>query len=254
MANRPISSRPCVPTPHQGFTLVEFMLALAVAAIIIIAALTLYTAQMENVRAQKTVYAIQDLEETANSNYANNTSYSTIEGALADLPTLYVLTQEVPEGVVYTAPPAGNPTAAAFANLWGGTFTISTNNSVSGTNDLIVFSLSQIPHDSCVSIMNALAPVQYDTTVNGTLVGLSPPANAANNGRYTLNMNQALGLCQTSNNTMVFRLLKPLNFLQMRNYPLAGTMTAQESAWITPQYNRVQAAMAAREAAQVAIP
>jgi len=163
-----------------------------------------------------------------------------------------------------------------FSNAWGGTWSLSTTSSAlfpSITLDLATITMTGVPNRACTTIISDLSPGLYDTQVNGTLVGLTPVKTTTSPGRDRLNMSQALPLCAHDTNTLVLRRLKSYSVSQMRWGPaVLDAVNAHEGDQVTSvdvngnpvytsqpgnvtaNFNRIKAAMTARETAQLAIP
>jgi prepilin-type N-terminal cleavage/methylation domain-containing protein len=253
-------------TVAPGFTLLEFIIAIVLGLIITSLTLVVGADHINDQQAQDATFAVRQITLMANGAYSQNTGYITREGERVSMPILYGLDQTVPRGVVNAAAEGAAPGVGDFQNVWGGTYTVSTGNSVATAagacggavappNDLLVVTLTNVPPKACNQLIGSLAPEVYDTTVNGALVGLGPLPGGGVQGRSAVRYSQAGPLCSRQDrSTLVFRTLKPINFAQLRNNPMTNTLTPTEAACVLPQYNRVQAALAARETAQLALP
>lgn len=248
----------------KAFTLVEFMLALVISTIIVALVVSVAMDHDQDQRAEEAAYAVTALRQEAEAAYSNNMGFMTYNGAQITGPTLFTYDKRFPRGVINTAAPGALPTAAQITNYWGGTFTVSSDSSVATSpgpcggaarapNDLLKISLTQVPIKACVQMASILAPKSYDTTINGTLVGLDPAPDAAGPGRRNVRYEQAGPLCVDAGNTLVFRSLKPLALNTLRGYPPTTNLTPTEAACTLPEYNRVQNALTAREDAQSAL-
>lgn len=255
----------------KGFGLIEVLLVLAIAAIITALAIRQFHEQSETQEALTAAAGIVRLEDIANQLYANSLGYDqtyvtptstqpfTYNGsgatAPADMVTLYESQATWPTAFNVALPASGTPTDADFTSPWGGAVTVGTASTDGVTQDLLTITLASVPPDVCTTLLSILAPDQYSTTVNGNLVGLSPPPDAAGNGYTQVNWSQAGPLCNASTgNTIVFSVLKPLNFFNLRHPIVTPTLSPTEAAMLNPEYARVINAIAARNAAQGALP
>lgn len=238
----------------RGFTLVEFILALLVGMLVIIGVLALYYERTQILNGQRTVTAIQTLQETANNGYPNSSGFTTQAdgaGTVASMGELLTISGGVlPEGVVESD--------GTYKNRWGGGFSVSVESTdgVPGVhNDLLVIELNAIPPGPCAAMVGKLAAAMYDTTVNGALVGLAPEATVEATNRNEVRYDQMMPLCTAGeSNTIRFRALKEFHYASLRAHPFMNTFNATEAALIQPHYARIEAALANREAEQVALP
>ncbi len=249
----------------SGFTVIEFALAIIVGLLIVASAVMVGAHRSEDLHAYEAATAILDIRDTAAQAYASNTAYTDSAGTAVTLPLLFGLNNRLPRAVINNAAPGSTPTAAQLGNIWGGTYAVgvasSTNTAtpacavapVGPAMDILSITITKVPAQACVDMVGQVAPRMYDTTVNGSLVALTPPPASGLPGRGFVKMSQAAPLCNGSANTIVFRALKPLNFSTLRSNPMTSNPTSAELACLNPQYNRVMNAMAARETAQAAL-
>lgn len=242
--------------PSRGFTLVEFLLALLVGAVAMLGVWVAYNDRLETIKAQKTAVAVKTLIADANHVYANSQTFTSQRngaGAVATFADVAAAVPTLPEGLVVVSSGSGS----SYSNYWGGTFGMTVENSdgPSGTNrDMLVFTLDSLPSTACLTLLTNMGLNVYDMRINGTLVGLTPAATAAAQNRNQIRFDQAVPLCFSTGNRVVLRTLKEYSYALMRYHPFLPTMNAEESARVLPQYNRIETAMARREAAQLALP
>ena len=247
-----------------GFTLIEFILGLVISMIVVATVLAVGISQRQDQEAVETEFAVTSLKAQAQNAYSQSMGFMTADGTPITTQDLFSYGQIFPRGVVNTAPPGTVPTDSQITNDWGGTIAVSADNSVPTSPapcggaarppyDLLRITLTKVPAKACSQMVGTLAPQSYDTYVNGSLVALDPAPSSAGPGRSSVRYSQAAPLCNHDQNTLVFRSLKPLALYTLRSYPPTTNLTPSESACTLPEYNRVQNAMAAREAAQAAL-
>lgn len=249
----------------KGFTVLEFIVAMVLALIITALVLTTASDQALAERVGETSSAIQNIQAMADSAYMGSPGYTDASGNTASLPALYLMDNSAPIGIsAHPAVPTA-PVAADFSNEWGGSFTVTVQSSGNvpppvapctgasqPADDLLTITLSSIPANACGALVMAVAAHDYDTYVNGALVPLSPAPTGTSQGRGSVG--SLAGLCSQASNTMVFRSLKPINSNSLQEYPYAPPATqADANACMAAQYDRVSAAMQARETAQAAL-
>lgn len=249
----------------RGFTVLEFIVAMTLALIITALVLSVAADEALTERVSETASAVRNIQSMAQQAYSGSPGFADAAGNTPTMPSLYLLDNGAPIGVsAHPAIPTA-PVATDFSNEWGGAFTVGVQSTGTApppvppctgapvpTNDLLVITLSGIPAKACGAIAVAVAPSSYDTTVNGSLVPLVPAPTSTSQGRGSIG--SLAGLCSQSSNTLIIRSLKPVSPSLMQDYPYAKPATeAQAAACSAIQYNRVYAAMQAREAAQAAL-
>lgn len=251
---------------RNGYTIIEFMLALALGIVIVAVSVALGVQRSKDVQNQAMGQAVLRVKAMANAACAQSISYMDANGNPVTLPFLYSLNDRLPIQIVNTAAAGSTPTASQLKDIWGGSIILgveSTTNSATPAcaagptgpaNDLLTITLNNVPSSACMQVIGIVAPHMYDTYVDGNLIKLDPPPSAGAPGRNAVDPVQAGPFCSSgSTHTLKFRALKPLNFANLRDHPMTTHITASELACVQPQYNRIQAALAARETAQQAL-
>lgn len=235
---------------QSGFTLVETLLALGLGILVMVAVYIGYATKRTDAEIEILDTAIDVVISKASMAYSSEPGYRLNNGSnrLITSENLAADVGGLPEGFVAT----GN--AAQYNNFWNGQANITAQSSNGSIYDLLTITLTNLPTRVCVDLVNRVAPRVYDTRVNNSLVGLTPARNREGLGRNAVKPGQMVPLCQQNGNTVQIRHLKPFNFTIIRSQPIGQTMTAAEDAAITPNYNRIEAALTARETAQNAIP
>jgi hypothetical protein len=244
----PISCR------YHGFALIELLLVLGVGVLIISLVWSTYASRNEDVKVVRTLDGLNRLVDIADSSYSTTAGYSRVVGATTQYATvadLHASAKELPDSILDLG-------AGAYSNLWGGTWTASVENSTGTAADLLALTVTQLPSYACLQLVGFASPKMYDTTINGTLVGLSPARTTAVLGRSEIRVPTTVSLCAAATNTIKFRHFKPVDYTMLRNHPFGQTLdpnpASVENTVYVPTYNRVEAAITAREAAQVALP
>lgn len=247
-----------LPSRQAGFSLVELMLALGIGVLVMAAVYAAYDSRRDDAEVSVLVADLDNLVYKANMAYAGNGEYAETGGTTVPLTTqrLNNATGGLPAAFI----PDTNY-ASGFRHYWGGQATLATASTNGGTvRDLLTVSLEDVSPDVCLTLVGLVAPRTYDTRVDGTLVGLTPARSAGSMGRFNIRVSQVSDLCAQDQNDVVFRYIKPLNYSVFRSLPVTKTFVPGESAdsdeatAIVANYNRVEAAMDARETAQLAIP
>lgn len=268
-----------LPKRQQGYSLIEVIFAIGIGLAITAAVWEAYSDQRVVSRTTNQGKTVVDLFEQLNWVYSNNISFQTqplfdplIAGqsnpppgtsanALVSQPAsmdqlVAANNGALPEGIQLNN--------GEYQNIWGGTWDVDVGSTDGGlTNDLLAVSINGVPGTECSLLIQQLAPSMYDTTVNNTLVGLTPARTNIDPGRQTVDFEQAFPLCNDDEpNTIVFRRLKEIQLSDLRRIkPLTGTLTNEERGETTAnrhhrisylsQFNRVQNALNARETAQI---
>lgn len=198
---------------------------------------------------------IDSLVYKANMAYANTHQYvqgttpisaQRLDGAVNGLPNAFI-----PDGSV----------ASGFRHFWGGQIAIGAASTDGGTTrDLLTITLSDISPEVCIDLVGRIAPRMYDTRINGSLVGMRPARTPDSQGRNHIRVERAVSLCGANKSQVLFRYLKPLDYSVFRSLPVTTTFTpghtpgSDAETAILANYNRIEAALNAKEAAQLAIP
>lgn len=254
---------PCRPRrASQGYALVELILTLGIGAVIAAAVWSVYAERRVLIRGTEHAQAIKLLQAKADEAYALSIEFESDDGSGTGTTEALTLARlanasngELPREVI--------PSGTLYTHYWGGTWAMSAESASGGAYmDLQVLEMTAVPQGECRIILQQVAPLMYDTHVNGDLVGLelAPGSTIARN---SLNYAQSMPLC-VATNTMRFRKLKELNVSDLRrSQPVYGPLTPEERGEVDggrhyqeaflPHYDRMQAAMAARETAQQAL-
>lgn len=238
------------PIVSRGFALIELLLVLGIGTALMVAVWAMYATRNEDLRVEQSFDAIDQLVMAADSNYSSSRGYflATTPAQPATLAQLHAAIGELPDPIIHQG-------GSSYTNPWGGTWTVSAASTAGTHLDLLTIALTNLPAQSCVSLVSRMAPRMYDTRVNNTLVGLAPARTTDAAGRNQVRAGQLIPLCQQANNTVLFRRLKPINYSMLRDQPMdPNTLSARETTDYLPVFQRVEQAMANREAAQVAIP
>ena len=243
---------------QSGFSLIELLLALGIGVLVMAAVYAAYDGRRTDAEVAVLDADLDALVQKADMAYASSGQYAVIAGSA--VPVNAQRLNDVAGGL----PSAFIPDASmssGYRTFWGGQATVgaaSTNGGV--TLDLLTVTLAGIPSTACLDLVGRMAPRMYDTRVNGTLVGLTPARTSANQGRFSIRVEQAAPLCSGDSNTVLFRHLKPLDYNAFRSHPAGKNFEpgvdaqSDEATAIQANYTRVEAALAARETAQLAIP
>lgn len=223
---------------QKGYTLFEVILvvvAISVGATIIFSA---YDDQRQQARMEK---EMTQLEKTIE--IIDNFSYGSL---LYQEPSFDWLNDsgQIPADFEYT--PGTNTLNASW-----GSVSMDTQSSLgSGPQDLLALTFDGLSDDTCIQVLKNFATNSYETRVNGDLVGLSPSANENRVGRHQIRWGQAAGLCEDRNNEVEVLKLKPVELSNLLPKSPRLPSPAQEAEYIA-QYNRMKAALAAREYRQL---
>lgn len=250
---------------NKGFMLVELIMTLGIGAIIAVSVWAVYSERQVLTRGTETGLAVEQLIFQADASYTSSIEYTQGGNPITMQALSFSMDNELPRGV--------EREGATYVNRFGGTWSLGTASSISTTlQDILVVTATDIPRSECQVIMSHVAPFVYETYVNGTLVHLHPMTPADGDSRNSVNLEQAMPLCQGASNTMVFHHLKDLKLPDLRRYhPYADDLTDEERGIVpTPcdpphcvpwryqetyldHYNRLHAAWDARESAQSAM-
>ena len=248
-----------ISRPAQfGFSLVELLLALGIGVLVMAVAFMAYDTRRSDAEVNVLDADIDALIYKANMAYSNSNQYVQTAGspdpitaqglndAVGGLPNAFIPDSGVPSG---------------FSHFWGGEVVLGAASSNGGAIlDLFTITLFSIPPEVCIDLVGRLAPRMYDTQVDGGLVGLQPARTAARQGRNAIRVEQVAPLCAGNENDIVFRYLKPLNYSMFRSLPVTPSFTSgetpgsDEETAILGNFNRIEAAINAREAAQIVLP
>lgn len=242
---------------QKGFTLIELLLSSMVGLLIAASAYAVYKSAKADTEVKKTYDLVDVLFRDAQLITVNKTVFTVdnVGGGEHDLTIADLLNakggiDELPNGTFLV-------NGTTISHPMGGDLTVSSQSSTGvGAKDLVEITLTQVPRRQCTHFLSRVVNANvYDMYVNNQLVGLFPAADANSIGRSEVRPEHASGLCAANQySTIRVRQLKEIHYSKMRASPYGPFMSTQESANITPLYNRNEAALTAREAAQVAIP
>ena len=141
---------------QQGFALVELGLALLVVAILVVAAVTLYTNNLRQTSISNNVTYIQNIASTAKANYGTRNQYGAVTTAVAV--RSHIIPTTLRDGQAATAT---NPFGAAIT-------TVSSNGT--GTADLLTLTWGNVPASQCTEIVIGVSGSMRRITVGTTVV------------------------------------------------------------------------------------
>ena len=248
------------PHREKGLALVELIITLGIGALIATSVWVAFAERRVISTGSTQAFAVTDLMDLADRSYASSIGFSTGGSGASQSISLDQLAASAQNDL-----PAGVSVAGGGdVNDFGGAWTVTAESTNGGTTlDLVRIQATNIPRGQCRVMLQQVSPFIYDTRVNGTLVGLERTAgNSTLTTRNSLNFAQALPLCQATN-TMQFRRMKAMKLTDLRRIqPFPSTLTPEERG-LQPSfsyqenyqfhYDRVQAALSAREAAQAAL-
>ena len=243
---------------QSGFSLVELLLALGIGVLVMAAAFAAYDTRRSDAEVNVLDADIDALVYKANMAYSNSNQYVQTTGSAAPITAQRL--NDAAGGLPNAFIPDASVTSG-FSHFWGGEASIGADSSDGGvTRDLLTLTLADIEPEVCIDLVGRIAPRMYDTLVDGTLVGMGPARTAARQGRNAIRVDQVVPLCAGDQNDIVFRYLKPLDYSIFRSPPVSSSFTpgetndSDEAIAIVGNFNRIEAAMDDREAAQVALP
>lgn len=231
---------------NNGFSILELMMVLVVGVFVATLSWTMYRSARAEMRVNQHADLFRYIVASADSITMTRDDYQIPNGGGATAISAGAIASLTGTQNMFPTGSIGNA-----SGIYGplGQVTVSTASSAGSANDLLVLSTAQIPAKECIGLVIRMAPGIYDMRVNNNLVKLTPePGNGAL-GRSDAEPAQVATLCNSSSNTVSVRKLKSINFAAMRHDGF-GAFTGNEATVITPLYNRMEAAMTAREAAQ----
>jgi len=231
---------------NKGFSILELMMVMVVAIGVAALVWTGYSSTRSETKVRQQMDLIRYVIASADSITMTRSDYlipSSSGTTPLDTAAIIGLT-----GTQNILPPGAS---AGGGVLYGpvGQVSVGTSSSVGSANDLVSVSIPGVPRKECIALVIKAVPGVYDIRVNNQLVGLYPaPSNGAQ-GRSDADPAQVQQVCNAATNTVVIRKLKNINFAALRHDGF-DLFTGNEETVITPLYNRTEAAIAAREAAQ----
>lgn len=245
----------------RGFTLIELLLAVGISLLIAVGVFRAYKATDRDTRIQETVALMDTLFDQAVNVTAQSSEFSVpqLGGTPATLSTSILLDSV---GANSEASQLLYPIGTTVANgqiihPFDANVQVSTESSVSGANDLVAIRLQGIPRAACLNLLQRMSTYGlYDMWVetggSNQLVALDPPATTDAPGRNNVVISKVNPLCNRGpRSALTFRLLKHVDISSMRRTSFGNTLSPEEIARIQPLFDRQQAAMAARESAQM---
>lgn len=234
---------------NTGFSVLELMMVMVIGVAVATLSWTVYRSARVEMKVNQQADLFRYLMTSADSITMTSNGYQIPNGTSTTPITASAIINLTGTQNMF---PAGS--SGIGSTIYGplGQVTVSTDSSAGSINDLFVVSTALLPSKECLGLVIKMAPGIYDIRVNNNLVKLTPePANGAL-GRSDAEPAQVATLCANATNTVVVRKLKSINFAAMRHDGF-GSFTGNEETVITPLYNRTEAAMSAREAAQSAL-
>lgn len=221
---------------QNGFSLVEIILYLMVVFAVLVTIFVWYKKYSEDVTAQRTVEEIKTIIASSESLTINQDDYAGV--TLSALYQSQALPTRVSNGTVYKTP-------------WGGDYTLATMNSATGTDDLLVITITNIPQQGCSRIMSSMATSLYSMTINNKTVALTPAASNGAWNRNNIDFSKAGTLC-TTDNKLIIKKLKEFDTMKYLN-PATSVLSSTQTAYVTQERARITAAMQARENVQAGL-
>lgn len=231
---------------NNGFSILELMMVLVVGVFVATLSWTMYRSARAEMKVNQQADLFRYIVASADSITMTRDDYQIPNGGGATAINAGAIASLTGTQNMFPTGSIGNA-----SGIYGplGQVTVSTASSAGSANDLLVLSTAQIPPKECVGLVIRMAPGIYDMRVNNNLVKLTPEPENGALGRSDAEPAQVARLCDNSSNTVSVRKLKSINFAAMRHDGF-GAFTGNEATVITPLYNRMEAAMTAREAAQ----
>lgn len=247
----------------RGFTLIELLLAVGISLLIAVGVFRAYQATDRDTKIQETAALLDTLFDQAIYVTAQSNEFSVPQmgGAPATLSTSVLLDSvgANSEASQLLYPIGSTVTGGQIIHPFDANVQISTESSLPGANDLVAIRLQGIPRAACLNLLQRMSTYGlYDMWVEtggaNKLVALDPPANTDAPGRNNVVIAKANTLCNRgSRSTLTFRLLKHVDISSMRRTSFGDVLSPAEIARIQPLFDRQQAAMEARENAQMAL-
>ena len=163
MQNRPVNFKQIGAARQRGFTLVEIGIVVAIAAAILVIALTVVPTVLANNRSNAEMQELPSVVTNIQKAYSNA---PTFVGATLD--SVIRLNAFPSERV--TVPAAGLATAT---NRWGGTITLAVAN-LTATNDIARLVYSNVTERECKTVIQGVAGMArriYVDSANGAAAG-----------------------------------------------------------------------------------
>ena len=138
-----------------------------------------------------------------------------------------------------------------YRNPWGGDYTLSTMNSPSGTNDMLVITIANVPQQACTRVMGSLAPRLYSMAINNKIEALTPAAASGAWNRNNIDFTKA-GVKRKKDNTIQIKKLKEFDTMKYLN-PATSELNSTQFNYVAQERARITAAMQSRENTQTGL-
>ncbi|HCJ8466341.1 TPA: prepilin-type N-terminal cleavage/methylation domain-containing protein [Escherichia coli] len=220
---------------QKGFSLVEIILYITVAMVIMVSVFMTYQKYNEDVKAQRMVSELDAIIDAAESYTISQNNYAGV--------TLNLLAQS------QALPP--RLISNYYRNPWGGDYALSTMNSPSGNNDMLVITIANVPQQACTRVMGSMATRLYSMAINNKIVALTPAAASGAWNRNNIDFTKAGVLCQ-KDNTMQIKKLKEFDTMKYLN-PATSELNSTQLTYVAQERARITAAMQSRENTQTGL-
>lgn len=247
----------------RGFTLIELLLAIGISLLITVGVFSAYKASDRDTKVQETAAMLDTIFKQAVNVTAQSSEFTVPQstGSAATLST-QVLLDSVGSGAEAAEllyPVGTSVDGGQITHPFDASVQVSTESSVSGANDLVAVRLENIPKEACLGMLQRMAQYGlYDMWVEtegaNSLVALDPAATSSSPGRNNVVIAKVSLLCNRgSRSSLTFRMLKYVDISSMRRTSYGTALSPEESARIQPLFDRQEAAMVARENAQLSL-
>ena len=247
----------------KGFTLIELLLAVGISLLITVGVFRAYKATDRDTRTQESIALLDTLFDQVVQVTAQRNDFTVpqVGGAPATLSTQILLDSvgANSEASQLLYPIGSTIDGNQIIHPFDANVQVSTQSSVSGANDLAAIRMENVPRAACLNLLQRMSTYGlYDMWVEtggaNQLVALDPVATTDAPGRNNVVIAKVNPLCNRGpQSTLTFRLLKHVDISSMRRVSFGNTLSPEELARIQPLFDRQQAAMAAREDAQLAL-
>lgn len=241
-------------TRSKGFTLLELLLSATIAMFVIYGVYTVYKQGVRDQRTKETVDLVKILLDDAQAVTSTKTVFEVDSSTGAPHPIDMSDLLNARGGILEYPGYTGLVDGSTLTSPLGGEVTLAMNSSAPNAKDLVAITITRVPVRACSGLLSRLTSANvYDMFVNGNLVALTPARTADSIGREEVNMDKAVNLCTGASVDVTVRQLKEIHTASMRWGPYGAKMTASEEAALKPLHLRQEAALDAREAAQMGL-